>query len=139
MESFDLAVAWTWAPDEEFVRLLEEAVAARDARFLRIGTDNVRQTLRGLQEGTLQISRILDRPSDENEAIVPHPRWVQERIRSGDPAAPRPWNPHDVMVRAADKATMHLEFLSAGLVVPHTVILPPAATHPQATVTPADI
>lgn len=139
MESFDLAVAWTWAPDVEFVRLLEKAVDARDARFLRIGTDNVRRTLHALQEGTLQISRILDRASDENEEFAPLARWVRERSQARDPTAPRPWNPHDLMVRAADKATMHLEFLSAGLAVPHTVILPPAAIHPQATVTRADI
>ncbi len=131
METFDLAVAWTWPPDAEFVSLIEMAAHTRGASLLRIEARNVRQVLHALEVGAIRIRRFLDRASDEDEMFAPLARWVQLHASAEDPFAPRPINSHELMVRAADKATMHLEFLSAGLSVPHTYILPPAASHPS--------
>ncbi len=139
MEKFDLAVAWTWPPDAEFVGLIEAAAHIRGASLLRIEANNVRQVLHDLEVGGIRIRRILDRASDENEAFVPLARWVQLHASAEDPSAPRPINSHELMMRAADKATMHLEFLSAGLSVPHTYILPPAASHPTAMLPAAEL
>jgi hypothetical protein len=139
MESYDLAVAWTWPPDEEFIRFMEEAAVRHHAQLLRIDAANVSRILRRLELNTLQIHRILDRASDENEMFLPLARWVHDHFRAEDPNAPRPLNPQDLMIRAADKATMHLEFISAGLVVPHTVILPPAASEPHARLAPGQM
>jgi glutathione synthase/RimK-type ligase-like ATP-grasp enzyme len=41
--------------------------------------------------------------------------------------SPRIVNPYDLLRRASDKATMHLEFLSHGLHVPYTIIISPYA------------
>lgn len=137
MESFDLAVAWTWPPDAEFVGLIEAAAHEQRVSFLRIEARNVRQIQHALEVGGVRVRRILDRASDENDAFAPLARWIQSHASAEDPSAPRPINSHELMLRAADKATMHLEFLSAGLSVPHSVILPPAASHPGA-VLPAE-
>lgn len=139
MESFDLAVAWTWPPDAEFVGLIEEAALAHKASILRIEAHNVRQILHALEVGGIRIRRILDRASDESDVFVPLARWVQSHANAEDPSAPRPINTHELMLRAADKATMHLEFLSAGLSVPHTYIFPPAASHPDAMMPPEEL
>jgi len=135
MDSFQLAVAWTWPPDADFVRHIESAANAHGVRLLKIDASHVGQVLRSLESGSVQIRRLLDRASDEDESFVPLAQWVHARFSAHDPDAPRPFNAHDLTLRAADKATMHLEFLSAGLTVPHTIILPPASTHPETALT----
>jgi hypothetical protein len=74
---------------------------------------------------------LLDRASDEDPAFVPLARWVDERSES-DPGGPFAVNAYRRQLRATDKATMHLELMTAGVHVPHTIILPPFAVEPQA-------
>ncbi len=66
---------------------------------------------------------LYDRASDIDEAYWPLVRWAAERniVRLNEYHAAR---------RAWDKATMHLEFIAAGLHTPYTIILPPYVEHP---------
>jgi hypothetical protein len=81
--------------------------------------------------GRLTFRWLLDRASDESAAFVPLARWVDGRP-GPDPRGPYAINPHRRQLRATDKATMHLELMSAGVHVPHSIILPPFALEPNA-------
>src|SRR4030042_1793520 len=39
-------------------------------------------------------------------------------------------NPHERALHAVNKASMHLEFITAGIHTPHTIILPPYSQQP---------
>lgn len=117
-EQFDLAVAWDWEHDREFVALLESAVHARGLRFFSISHHNVHETLKRLQKGTLLFHVFLDRASDADENFVPLARYIKK-------SSTRFLNHPDAVSHAIDKATMHLEFITKGIHVPFTIIISP--------------
>jgi len=124
-QTYDLAVAWTWEYDLDFVLLMEEYAKRSGITFLQIREDHVEETFDALKKGHLQIRYLLDRASDESELFQPLARWVLKRYRSGESRAIYPINPLDELQQAADKATMHLEFLSHGINVPYSIIVSP--------------
>jgi len=121
----DLAVAWSWEQDADFVRLLEDRASAAGLRTLQIHSDNLARVTEELEAGKMSVSVLLDRASDEDEAFLGLARYVLQRYRGGAGQFPRPINPLDLQMRAADKATMHLEFISSGIHVPYTIIISP--------------
>ena len=123
---YDLAIAWTWKYDREFVQLLEQTASEASLRILMIDANNVESVLDAVQNRSLQFRFFLDRASDENEAFQPLARFVQSRYHDrGNARGIRPINPLDFVSRASDKATMHLELLSHGVHVPYTIIISP--------------
>jgi hypothetical protein len=117
-EHASLAVAWDWEYDREFVSLLGQSVLRTEESFLSIHHANAAENLKKLRSGTLRISTFLDRASDTDENFRPVTEVV---LKQGA----RIINPHDRMRHAADKATMHLEFLAGGIGVPYTIIISP--------------
>jgi len=117
-EHFDLAVAWDWEHDAEFVSLLEAQIHAHHFRFYSVSHHNVHDTLRRLQKGTLAFGAFLDRASDADENFVPLAKHVKK-------SATLFLNHPDAVQHAIDKATMHLEFLTKGIHVPFTIIISP--------------
>ena len=123
---YDLAVAWNWQYDEDFTRRIETLARARNITTYLIRQHNVNETHELLQRRKLQFTVVLDRASDEDEQFQPLARYLSRRASTPDASpALRIINPHDLQKRAADKATMHLEFLSHGLEVPYTIIISP--------------
>lgn len=125
---YDLAVAWTWEYDREFVAIVESVAMTAGLRTLLITPQNVGEVLQQLQSGQLRVRVLLDRASDEDESFHPLHRFLAgPSMNSGTSVV----NLLDRQQHAADKATMHLEFLSHGLAVPYTIILPPYAEIPD--------
>ena len=122
---YDLAVAWTWEYDLDFVALIEEETQRADKTVLQIREENVEEIFDALKKERIQIRYLLDRASDESELFQPLARWVLKRFRSGESPTIYSINPIDEQQRAADKATMHLEFLSHGINVPYSIIVSP--------------
>jgi hypothetical protein len=123
---YDLAVAWNWQYDEDFTRLIETQARARNIGAYFIRQHNVDETHELLQRRKFQFSVVLDRASDEDERFQPLAHYLSRR--SSTPGSSPPLliiNPYELQKRAADKATMHLEFLSHGLEVPYTIIISP--------------
>jgi hypothetical protein len=77
-----------------------------------------------LISGTIRVGTFLDRadPDEEPFAVL-----SAAMVASGA----RCLNPADAMQKAADKATMHLEFLSHGIAVPYTIIISPYSRERQ--------
>jgi hypothetical protein len=117
-DHFDLAVAWDWEYDRDFVQVLESRIHAHRLRFYSVSHHNAAETVRNLQSGELVFEAFLDRASDADEHFLPLTRFISKS---------RTWfiNPPEAIQRAADKATMHLEFLAKGIDVPFTIIISP--------------
>lgn len=121
---YDLAIAWNWEYDNNLVDLLDRTCRARNLSLLQITEDNVEATAEQVRRGELVFRVLLDRASDTNEAFYPIADW-------GRVSGARILNPRASAHRAWDKATMHLEFISAGLHTPHTIVLPPFDERPE--------
>ncbi len=117
-EHYDLAIAWDWEYDRDFVALLEAAVQRRKLSSYSISHHNVCETIARLQQGELRFGAFLDRAGDGDEKFPPLARIVR--------TLPTLFINHpDRVHHASDKATMHLEFIARGIEVPFTVILSP--------------
>jgi hypothetical protein len=123
--TYDLAVAWNWEYDREFVKLVQEVFRLRNLSVLEIRTENIGEYFNLLKNGKLQFRYFLDRASDEDEVFQPLARFVLQQFRVRDGTSMRPINLYESLIRAADKATMHLEFLAHNIDVPYTIIISP--------------
>ena len=123
MIGYDLCIAWNWPPDAQFVHLLERACHARGLSTLCITPNNLAAAHQALLDGELGFWVLLDRATDTDAEFAPINQWALNRdvLRI---------NPLELEARSADKATMHMEFLAAGLHTPYTIILPPALEKP---------
>ena len=119
-EQYDLAIAWNWEHDREFTGILQAEAAARSLSTYLIDHHNLGETLERLRNGSMSFRSMLDRASDEDERFFPLALYLQRKNTTT-----RVLNPYELMRRAADKATMHLEFLTRGIHVPYTIIISP--------------
>ena len=123
--TYDLAVAWNWEYDSEFVHMIQDVFQQHNLSVLEIRAHNVEEVLMLLKKGKLRLRYVLDRASDEHEAFLPLARYLLKQFHEGDTTSGHPINVLDDQQRAADKATMHLEFLVRHIDVPYTIIISP--------------
>lgn len=116
----DLGIAWVWQYDREFVEIVEKAVQRPGLTTFRIERHNISEFTEALKMRHVDIGVYFDRASDDDELFQPLAQYIGQH-RSDI----RVINPHHLQTRAADKATMHLEFLSHGIEVPYTIIISP--------------
>ncbi len=116
----NLAIAWNWEYDGDFILGIEDECSARGLTTYRIEDHNLAETLRMLRAGELSFGAFFDRASDADERYLELQAFV-------DTPGVRCFNPRRMVIRAADKATMHLELITHGVNVPNTIILPPAS------------
>lgn len=118
-EVYDFAIGWLWEYDESFVLALEaEAQGRRDLDTYKVREFNVDETLDLIYRRALKFRLFLDRGFDVDPRFEQLGKLV---VSQGG----RVVNPYEQTIEAIDKATMHLEFLSAGLHVPFTIIVSP--------------
>jgi hypothetical protein len=123
MREYQLCLAWNWEYDADFVGLLESACLARSLNFLQVTPENLAATLEDLKSGELGFTAFLDRASESDARFLPFVFWASERGLYRI-------NPHERAVHAMNKASMHLEFITAGIQTPYTIILPPYDEQP---------
>jgi hypothetical protein len=124
MEEFDLGIAWCWEFDKEMISELESYMHQKGLTIYQTAPYNLEETLGKLQNNELRFKLFLDRASDQNEEFE---RLVQLVKTLGI----KMLNDFDKALWSADKATMHLEFLTAGIEVPYTLILSPFEQEPD--------
>jgi len=120
---WDFAVAWEWPYDDDFVARLATRCAVSGRTFLSITADNLTASLAELMEGG-SVRVLLDRASDADQRFLPLQRLVEKR-------GGKVLNRDALALWSSDKTTMHMEFLSHGVNVPNTVLLPPYASHSE--------
>lgn len=116
----DLGIAWSWQYDREFVEIVEKSAQARGLTTFLIEPHNISEFTEAFKKRQVGIRVLLDRASDDEELFQPLARYIPQYRPDI-----RVINPHHLQTRAADKATMHLEFLSHGIEVPYTIIISP--------------
>ena len=135
----DLGVAWSWKYDGPFIAEIRKACERGGITLLGITEQNVNEVTRDVLDGSLHLRWLFDRASDEHDAFRSLASTVLKDHRSGRDGRTMFINPPDDARRAADKATMHLEFISHGIHVPHTIILSSYATQPEVDVPPDEM
>ncbi len=119
MDRFDLAIGWLWEYDEEFVLALErEAQDHRNLSTFQIHDNNIEEVLDRVRKRTLHFGMYLDRGFDIDERFEHLGKLI---MRHGGSVV----NSYDHTIEAIDKASMHLQFITAGLHVPFTIIISP--------------
>lgn len=118
MEVYDLALAYLWEYDKEFIRRIEEKFQAAGLSTYIISQYNIDEVHYNVLNKKIHFNFFLDRAWD-----------VDERYESLGKILTRRkcvlFNPYKNVLHAIDKASMHLELISAGLHVPYSIIIPP--------------
>jgi hypothetical protein len=121
---YDLAVTHDWEYDADFVRLVDEAARRRGLTTLIVPPADIARVLEGSRAGAIDFGVLLDRASGASPEFIAFQALARERGRDVIDG----W---DQLRWASDKATMHLELLSAGVHTPYTLILPAFADAPE--------
>jgi hypothetical protein len=118
MNTYNLAIAWNWEYDSEFIAGIEHECRQLGLTTYRVSNHNLQQTMSELKQCEIMLEAFFDRASDSDPNFLPFVKLMEEH-------ATYLINPYHNVIHAIDKATMHLEFITHGLFVPHTIILPP--------------
>lgn len=119
---YDLCLPWYWEYDDAFVNMVERACIEAGISLWQIRPDNLLESITALYKGVTTFKTLLHRGQGD-PTFDPIPRWAQE-------FGVRRINPAEVSAWSEDKATMHLELITAGLNTPHTILLPPFLEQP---------
>jgi hypothetical protein len=131
-EQYDLIIGWTWEHDEDFIQALEDHAHAQGLSTFQVREDNIDEVLHQHRHRRIEFSHYLDRAFDVDDRFERLGRLIQRRGGSVV-------NPYDQTIEAIDKATMHLEFMEAGLHVPFTIIVSPYKSQREVGLTPHDL
>lgn len=119
---YDLCLPWYWEHDIDFVHFVEQACNENGLTFWQITPDNLFESLSALYKGEKTFNTLLDRSQGEDR-FLPINNWAREYNK-------RRINPPELSAWSEDKATMHLELMTAGLHTPHTILLAPFLEQP---------
>jgi hypothetical protein len=118
MEIYDLGLAYVWEYDDDFIEMTETSVQKAGLSSYRITGKNIFEVTEKIKNRKLGFNFYLDRASDVNENFDHVARMISRRKT-------RIFNPYKNIKHSIDKASMHLEFITSGLEVPYSIIVPP--------------
>lgn len=118
MKTFDLAIAYSWEYDLDFIQAIKKIFEERNLSFLPITFDNLNEIFIQIRNDEIEIKYFLDRASDAEEDFIPLAKLIQEKKFFII-------NQYSNVEFAIDKATMHLEFITNGINTPYTIIISP--------------
>lgn len=118
MEKFDFALAFTWEYDIDFVDATEQVFQQNGISTYRISDHNIIEVTELVKSKKLFFKTFLDRASDVNDEYLELAKILTRR-------KVKIFNAYDCVQHAIDKASMHLEFITAGINVPYSIIIPP--------------
>lgn len=118
MNTFDFAIAFTWEYDLEFVDAIEMILQAAGLSTYRVTNYNINEVTNDVRLRKLFFRTYLDRASDVDDNYLELAKILTRR-------KVKIFNSYDKVHHAIDKASMHLELITAGLNVPYSIIIPP--------------
>lgn len=118
MEKFDLGVAFVWEYDDYFISLIEEIFQNSGLSTFLVSYYNISDIKGRIISKELSFNFYLDRAWDVEVEFEELGKILAKRKTYI-------FNPYAKVLHAIDKASMHLEFITAGLHVPHSIIIPP--------------
>ena len=111
----DICLPWYWEFDIDFVHFVESACNEQGLTLWQITPENLFESITALYKGERSFNTLLDR-SQGNDRFAPIDRWAREYKK-------KRINPAEISKWSEDKATMHLELITAGLHTPYTILL----------------
>jgi hypothetical protein len=122
--AYDLCFAWNWEYDADFTQFLASASERNGLSLLQVTPANLEATVQALTTGEIYFRSFFDRASDGDAGFMPLVEWAQA---------------HDIPCincfiqarQAINKASCHLDFITAGLYTPYTIILPTFQEQPE--------
>lgn len=118
MEKFDLGLAFVWEFDDDFIALTEKTMHDAGLSTYLIQEHNIKEVTEKVRNKELFFDFYLDRAWDVDEDFEELGRMLARRKT-------HIFNSYGKVTHAIDKANMHLEFITAGLHVPYSIIIPP--------------
>lgn len=118
MEKYDLGLAYVWEYDEDFMDLIEATLHKSRLTTFRITNHNIFEIIDKVQNRKLSFNYYFDRASDVDTNFENLGKMLTRRKS-------HIFNPYRNVQHAIDKASMHLEFMTLGLQVPYSIIVPP--------------
>jgi len=118
METFDLGLASIWEYDTDFIFLIEDILQRSGLTTFRINHHNIHEVTERTLNRKLSFDFYLDRAWDVDRNFEELGKIFHRRKTIV-------FNPYKNVLHAIDKASMHLEFITAGLNVPYSIIIPP--------------
>ena len=118
----DLCLPWYWEFDIDFVNFVEQACQQQGLTLWQITPENLLESVNALYTGAHTFNTLLDRSQGEDRFLVIN-RWAKEYKK-------KRINPAELSKWSEDKATMHLELITAGVTTPHTILLAPFLEQP---------
>ncbi len=122
MNTFDLAIAYDWEYDVEFISAIEKYLQKYRITTYVITYKNISEVTESVKNRRLEFRCYLDRASDVDDNFSELAKILTRRKI-------KIFNPYKKILHAIDKANMHLEFITSGIHVPYSIIIPP---HSQA-------
>ena len=118
MKTINCGIFYEWGYDDDFMSILSRKFEDRNVRYVIYKPGDFPTVLHELKKNNLSFGSVIDRASDVDENCEGIMRILKRRgtFILNDP---------DRILRASDKATMHLEFITGGLDVPYTIIISP--------------
>jgi hypothetical protein len=118
MKIYDLGIAFVWEYDDDFVFMLEDTLQRAGYSTFRIDYKNFPEVESLVTERKLGFRFYLDRAADVDSGFERLGKVISRRRTTI-------LNPYKNVQLATDKASMHLEFITVGLEVPYSIIIPP--------------
>ena len=119
---YDLCLPWYWEHDSDFIQMVRRACDQRALSCWQITPEDLLESVTALYKGEKSFGALLDR-SQGDSRFAPVHRWARENHA-------RCINSPEASAWSQDKATMHLELISAGLHTPYTILLSPFTEQP---------
>lgn len=118
INTFDIAISYVWEFDKDFIDLIEKTLQPYGLSTFIITEKNIHEVTDLIKRRKLWFHSYLDRASDVDDDFSELAKVLTRRKC-------RIFNPYKNVEHAIDKANMHLEFITAGLNVPYSIIIPP--------------
>ncbi len=118
MERFDLGLAYVWEYDFDFINLVEEVFRKAGLSTFLVSYHNIYEVTERIINKDLFFEVYFDRAWDAEKNFEELGKILSKKKTVI-------LNPYNKVLHAIDKASMHLEFITAGLNVPYSIIIPP--------------
>ena len=118
MEVFDLGLAYVWEYDDGFLELIERTLQNAGVSTYVLSYHNIHEVKEKIVNRKLAFNFYLDRAWDVDDDFEALGQIINRRKTVI-------FNPYKKVLHAIDKASMHLEFMTSGLDVPYSIIVPP--------------
>lgn len=121
---YDLCFAWNWEHDRDFVQILAKHCRDAELHLLTVTSQNLEEVLAAVEQRTIVFRAFWDRASDNDEKFT--------RLQACSHSCATVFiNPPEKARRAWNKATMHLELITAGVQTPYTILIDPYTVRPE--------